>query len=1264
MQASNGTEESSRFTLIGTCSVAAAPRARRRGSVLILVMTLLGVLFVTGMAFLASMNFEADMIEVERQRDRNDMGVEAVFDAVDVVLRAGVVSGVSAPFGGRLDYPFGSHVLGASPVAYGEMPGVHNLFAPIEPYKDINSEYFFRWFTDLVSLIGGSSQSFEPDHREVNAVWTSGAQVPGPEGFALPIPIDCDGDGVTDTFQFDVRDELGFSYAQTAALSVRLNASSNPAGMVYLGMRVIAHGGLVNLNESHPLLIAHVLDLNSVNDLFNCGDDPNLNYFVHRPTGGWNCENIDAAFYSPQVEEPMLRRRALLPPRIITPSLLHGNRLLNATDQKFGLADMPTKLYAPLSPDGFETVFEGAHRYLPFDGLNEMYDPDTELWAARMEPSVTYDSFNRRNADAYDRRHLITTVSYDDLLSRGARAVVLDNAGDPTEIDMRDAMIKANDSAPGASTLPFEYPNYPRTLPDGNARKGRLLLSLPWLDAAFSDDGDADNDVLSKDERQRLIHDMFMMLVRNARGAYWDDADCIADPNACRWETEYCDSNGDGLCHDNVTRQTRRLSLISRTAASLTANMIDYMDFDDDDGDGLDNNIPTRVALRSFDFSDISTVGREFGPPDIPAKPQQFVYGLERQPYITEIATAAAGLPPDATTLQGWAVELYNPYEEDLFYIPGVDEYLLIEVDPTGASPRNEIPLRHDLTGTGAEPLTVFWTDDTGAFSGLPPTAGRSRVYEADVDFSFRDGWIIYLVRRVRLPGELVRTDIVVDQFKVDGLRVGKEGEGLVPIDPEAVSPFVYSLQRVVPDDELLRWMATLPDPIEISVNDQSHTLGDWNNLPPGDRRPVEVEFANTGSFTRLHPDDDQSYPEWGVAFPTTGSLLLLMRHANRPLDDYEFLITTEDDAIITVTNQDLSFTTWLDDQTRYSVPVEEPPGSGMYGTYNGMLRESEQLDNGRMPVFDLVFEDSGSPLTGGRYAHHIHAAIDWDVYPPENTLERPGGLKHLPWGQLVWDYFTALPLRSAGPYVNPKNDPDFMPARADSIPRVDLDGLRVHGRININAAPWKVLGGLPLVPMQRIPVKFRAKIKSAAGLDGVEDYDAARLSDDLGRAIAAYREAREIKFDAGAEEWTTGNYGDEGTETGSWRGWGDAAPEARRGTGFLSVGELANVRHNLATNKWLRIDSDEVGSDEPDYVKAVALLVSLGDWMTVRSHVFTVYGTLRGEALNSETATDVDRRALRFQETVDRLPTFLGQPAPVRIGVRTVAPYIDVRND
>jgi len=348
------------------------------------------------------------------------------------------------------------------------------------------------------------------------------------------------------------------------------------------------------------------------------GSDPELGFFRHRPA-------LQGRAYSVPVEEAILRRRMLLPPRIIAPSLLHGNSFLDPADSPYGEADLATRLFPPILGDqsgvGFETVYENGHRYLPFMLTDkDRYDPRDKdspyLWVMRMEP-LTSDRFDD-TGNAYDRRHLVTTVSYDDLLSRGGRW--RDFAG--RDWDLLEKMREANRAVdlPGQRPpVPFEYPNYPHNIPDQtrpsddhdavvcdwptrdacrfDSRKGRLLLSLPWLDNAFSDDGDDGNDLITKQQRQRLIHDVFMMLVRNASGPYWDFP-CIAATGCDTGEVcartcvggdypgrtcvvnDDCPGGGscpvavEGVCVDQTSgKRTRREDLISCTAASLTANM-------------------------------------------------------------------------------------------------------------------------------------------------------------------------------------------------------------------------------------------------------------------------------------------------------------------------------------------------------------------------------------------------------------------------------------------------------------------------------------------------------------------------------------------------------------------------------------------------------------------------------------------------------------------------------------------------------------------
>ena len=331
----------------------------------------------------------------------------------------------------------------------------------------------------------------------------------------------------------------------------------------------------------------------------------------------------------------------------------------------------------------------------------------------------------------------------------------------------------------------------------------------------------------------------------------------------------------------------------------------------------------------------------------------------------------------------------------------------------------------------------------------------------------------MYLVRTLEYedesnPGNYIEFGIVVDEFEL-----ATEGGGMqmlaAPQPPTEAKKF-YSMQRygVAASESLLTspWSALIPVKTEV----ENHTLGKANIVDSDvNVTRVPVLFAGTDSFDE--------------AFPTTGSMLLLPRFANRGL--YETAELTDGDG--------LAFTSQLYDE-RYA------------------------LDNGRMPVFDSEF------------AYHR--------YENGAPYGLPGGLDALPWGQLVFDYFTALPLSNGGPYA------DLSASSVDPAakPRVDMGGLRVHGRIDINSAPWAVLAGLPIMPMSALdglPAGYLARMQEPLiqildEMDEDTDPDTAvPLGYQLAQAIVAYREMREIE-DVG-ENGRTGDYGDD--EYG--RGWG-----------------------------------------------------------------------------------------------------------------------------
>jgi hypothetical protein len=799
-----------------------------------------------------------------------------------------------------------------------------------------------------------------------------------------------------------------------------------------------------------------------------------------------------------------------------------------------------------------------------------------------------------------------------------------------------------------------------------------------------------------------------------------------------------------GFCGDPATRQRRSLALVSRTAASLTANMIDFVDQD---------FVPTRVRLRSFDFNNddygdcygggamgepcrtntdcpagtcrppAKTVGRDFDEQDKfgnyigMRRAPQYVYGIERQPFITGVTTVAGGAPPNDQI--EWAVELFNPFDINL---TAIGEFWLYIVTPGTANafltaPRFRITdtLRpYGGAGSGG-PFTVFhWPDPILANLGavLVPNPPDASVYGVPIDANINNGDIIYVIQRVSYDSGATTTNIVVDQFSVTGACIGQWGPTLAPIGappgdgtclPGPGADYVYTRRRGVPGPPgplASFWAGVVPfitpDPRGAGV---APVLGVWNPGIAG-VLPVEVAFADTGSFTRLRPDEpDPNDPTmFGTAFPTTGSMLVTLRHANRSTADFigPNLVT------------DLAFTTWLN--------AGETPNTNVY-TLSGPsgtvaeVTESGQVDNGRMPVFDVGAAGIGA---WAPYQFSLHHMQPWAT-----DLNHQGTELNLPWGQLIFDYFTALPLAGGGPYRpepvchgGPNHGrgcrtaadcsggtcPAFTPGRAQSQPRVDRNGLRVHGRIDINAAPWTVLSGLPLMTDNRFAPSVRGKLALFASFhrvcEGGPDHGrvcttdgdcsggtcppAAAIGPELAQAIVAYREQRSVQ--------ASGDYGEPpNVSTGFTvfsRDWSATDARIRRGTGFLTVGELANVRHPAPTNPFYDIELQNLSAAAPatpDFLAAVSGLAALGDWVTTRSDVATVYGVVRGapdQDFAEELAglspadrdtllqQDIDSRAIRFQETLDRLPAMTGEGMTSRIGGRVVSPYTDVVND
>lgn len=1296
---------------------------QRRGVALVVVVALLGILFVIGVVFMRSMRFETQNIQVQHKQVNSNSAIGTILEITAGALVNGVRGSDGIPYSTNQVVDL---VDGNGPIqpTYGEVLGIHSLVGQMDPelsnpgQSSLQQPMVYLMPGDAIGAATRRGFRIPPDGSSFDGVvitapfgdsdrdgvpdWRMTYGEPDDWGDLYPQDgmrdvVDADGDGINDSIQYPLS-TLKLAPDQVRSLKSTVNDPLNAEGEPGVAIRVVDHGAMVNLNYAHPEMINTILS----NDYRGRSID-------------W--ESPLSRSYVPDIEEPVLRRRGMLPPRELPPTRLTGNPFV------LDSGELTSKLLVQ-----YPLMQSGQWRWwtLRFD---EDFDGSGDAWLYNVMMTRGTVTTPGRGA-YYDRRRLLTTVSHDDLLSRG----YAQSAGGRTlnivtlMTERYQAARRSGASPREQSALPFlrlcqypcvdfrtsnqrpssylgvaydrgdDSPDVPSCIDfDGDGMtegwlSGRLMLSLPWIEQTLlydmNDDQQRttdDNGINALDRHLNtvkaqqaiaLVQAQFTIMLLNAeRSELFKDPVKYLTYEAAR---ELRDFDGDG--------DTDKFDLISLLAASMTANLFDFAD-QDAAHVYQDANGRWRPNYEDFNYEDRSTIvalrvsdptSPEFGqvieardmtgnPLDIP----EVVYGLERQPYITEIVALAYTSPPSGRS--AYAVELFSPYRDALFDLSRYGIYVrkpnteFINIDmgnPTfwriDTNGPVFLPLPSDLANYAVQDRPpgyfIVLEGDSNAEALLygeclsSKPANRVVIGDRNRPFEFDNGDTIYLVR---FDQGYQGTFHPVDQFLVNGSNIAIREA--YPGDQNQYENGYSMERRMVRSSDLSdglddgdrargRWMAPVSLAAEFDAwnNDTDaclHSLGATNvQLTDNDTDPrdsvrnVEVEFADSGSLEE--------------SFPTTGSLLFLMR--------------------------------WANERT---------------GAFTRLLQsEAQTIDNGRLPVFDNGIPGSdqqGDPILVP--LHHVDA----------KSGDAPGGLAQLPWGQYVFDYFTALPLGTSG-------DPDH------ERPLVDMGGYRVSGRLNLNTAPWPVLAGLPVTPAARMPLPYyfepyesngkiawdwRGEVRDALQWPLLTDAErqTGRTLDEyrtypigyrLAKAAVAYVQAtqltEDLNGDGSADEWS-GAYNDD-------RSW--INPDSalfRCGTGIMSVGELLNVRSPGAVRmpngalpdtgySSYRFDlgvngrrGDVNGDGEPDvvledYAQAVALMASLGDWMTTRSHVFTVYGTVRGSLdFNGDGRIDnsegprmdeLDRRAIRFQETMDRFPVLMGRSRPGRIGNRVVASY------
>jgi hypothetical protein len=618
-------------------------------------------------------------------------------------------------------------------------------------------------------------------------------------------------------------------------------------------------------------------------------------------------------------------------------------------------------------------------------------------------------------------------------------------------------------------------------------------------------------------------------------------------------------------------------------------------------------------------------------------------FGYTPQPFITQVIACNNPQPDpnDSTVLLGpnlaVAIELYNPNDSmwqgnDLYALDLSRYALSIRRDTTSAAddPCSVVPftVAWQPPPSGVDnPLTALrlrgrsfvtvafpYTDPNGVNSNNPFTSHVNGALPRQLQYAANDDIVVKLWRSDDPNSSALR--YVVDEMVI-------RHDELKNSDPNG--PWYANMKRDTSYEPYLG----------VQTADPSHSLARWRMVVafPSDAPEARLENLGVPLPTRVvtqlgGPDALQPTPgsprngpsvplytmnagtgRWSIdgayrpaSFPTVGFMAFIPRFAhswNQNTNEYKAM-------------GDVLYKQWQRRNYSYSSSGLPPPA-----------------DFGHMPIFDnkqQVYE------TGAN-------ASDFSTQ----------GLGRLPWGLLVYDYFTTLS----------PNGEDGIQGTVD-----DIDPYRVPGRININEAPWYVLAGLPVIGTSgNLPLASTATpsftnanygVLIGTGYDGttrrpidvIDPNEVStggwyRLGAKLGQAVAAYRDRVPYVATSVPAPWPDAwrrsdpNYPASfyrlATLYGPIRSGAPTDPNNPQKSGFVTLGELANVMAFDASNPAsTELRYQNVLVQTGDFVKAASFLALLDThFLTTRSNTYTIYTTL--------TDRQDPQRSVHAQTTIDR---------------------------
>ncbi len=1335
----------------------ASRRPGRRGTVLIMVVGVLAMLFVIGATHLIVARFERKTTE-QKQASRNIRGIADAVDTPTLVqLRQDIVGHDGIPYNawGPLnpatgndqvpaeDYADFAGYIGSGNLATAFRNGDLLISSP-EVYPTGSGWQDWRifalsWGLDVLRV--NSPIEPPPNHMEVfRPEWQAGHPL-----------LDADADGVPD------------------APSVNTLGTSAMFGGTYLTYnRVVPHGGMVLLDKlTHPALLAQVIhpeDRYAGNAFYF--QEPRLLW-----ANWWGLDNRYPDLVTGSEDERKLRRRFMLPTN-------EDHTVLASTSL---IARLPVTLgYA--APSGAGTTFRTwTPHWWPINGSQVFYGgySDWDWMRERLAPPAPLSStaYNP-GRDTYDRRRLVTTVNSDDLLRPQRQEERLRNV---VTAPLYYVLNPASAAGVDTTTVPGVSID---TRPDNAYGSVRVPVQTPYIEpGVFNVPGL---------RTQFSLRDVLEPVLNTSLGGF----EGLPSYRRAEQLTAYFlamiqHTTVPGSAAENPSPPQLLEQL--RTAAQLAVNAIDFADTSADYW-----NAATAGVGQDGTFDvDLPTY---FEWPQGPgATPQVRVLGVEKQPYITEAYVRFVVEPDDSVPpkwrKQGaeaaisaesvWAVELYNPYDTAIALSDAEGSIIELQVkDDT-----EQITCRLGLLGPIPAGQYLVITNAAGALTAeLQALLGPALPGQV-VDVT--DGSRVTIVEPLDLPAGDLGPGSSIRLVQRRALAIGPAG--LAVVDPQMeidrLAPVMGAWEHAHPvyGPNGDRW-AQRPNLLLRDTPDGTEDRFIWDSSlqrrkEPVPARPVYWHFTLARQMSFPLPYDEDANNEHGALVIAGVPNVVRTRPTDRPPQHnlmgsrprypdavppaeffgHQVYLDGENKAFIS--NQELlawesdGRSIYLRKPGSVTMPVEHfalidiPANRGPLASCPVLVADAGV--DGRSGGA-LAFPTTGTLLLVSRYAHERRqdlagTANEWlpaTVAATRDPGDKTSGMVtaqmlkldngHLPvfdavqrcqdksagkgrldvpWGQLVFNYFTALPLEElyyfgdltdpqyeqqyagALAYVNPVFNSLYLPS-FPYYPAVDrlsdapaAFGPRVRGRINLNYAPWWVLDGLPVLPDA---VRGTTAANTAAGATtralpaGGEALPVAGvpvreiLSGRLDTAGAVNRPGqalvRAVMDDQSGEVAPT-----QVARTAGLPTIGPALAKhivARReirpvdehGTsaevpGLLTVGTLcevvAEVRlpdHGIGsttvtrpTLPALRLAYDTRTFNTPElariaprpfsylgYLQLVTPVVRLQDWATVKNHAYTIY-TVVGDTAEPpvwlKTQTTVDRtRCLYSNELPDRV--------------------------